>query len=200
MTLLGHNGAGKSTLIAYLLGFYSRQDQHPFLPHFAEHIAPLNRAATGYAPEAAWLTAKACAADYLSLMANLRGVKNYDPKRLFERVGLHASLTAPIKTYSKGMKQRLLLAIALLGDMETLILDEPTSGLDPFGREEIESLLVDLAKNHKMITCTHSLELAYKLQDEVWILCEGMIARKEKFNDINELEKAFFALRPAHID
>jgi ABC-type multidrug transport system ATPase subunit len=200
MTLLGHNGAGKSTLISYLLGFYNRLDQHPFLPHFAEHIAPLDRRDAGYAPESAWLTAKACAADYLSLMASLRGVKSYDTAALFDRVGLKADPLKPIKTYSKGMKQRLLLAIALLGEPRTLVLDEPTSGLDPFGREEIESLLVDLSKTHKLIVCTHSLELASKLGDEVWILREGEIVAKKRFETFEALERDFFALRPARVD
>ncbi|MDR1911781.1 MAG: ABC transporter ATP-binding protein [Helicobacteraceae bacterium] len=200
MTLLGHNGAGKSTLIGYLLGFYNRLDQHPFLPHFAERIEPLDRRYVGYAPEAAWLTGRACADDYLALMANLRGAKSYDVGRLFARVGLQADPQKPIRTYSKGMKQRLLLAIALIGEPTTLVLDEPTSGLDPFGREEIESLLVDLAKTHKLIVCTHSLELAHKLGDEVWILCEGKIACQRRFDAIQELEETFFALRPSRID
>lgn len=200
MTLLGHNGAGKSTLISYILGFYNRLDQHPFLPHFAEHIEPLDRREVGYAPEAAWLTGKARAADYLALMANLRGKKSYDTAQLFDRVGLRADPKKPIKTYSKGMKQRLLLAIALLGEPKTLVLDEPTSGLDPFGREEIESLLVGLAKTHALIVCTHSLELAHKLGDETWILCEGKIVCKKRFDAIEELEKTFFALRPSRVD
>ncbi|MDR1450965.1 MAG: ABC transporter ATP-binding protein [Helicobacteraceae bacterium] len=200
MTLLGHNGAGKSTLISYVLGFYNNVRQHPFLPHFAEHVEPLDRREVGYAPEAAWLAEKARAIDYLALTANLRGGKSYDTAALFDRVGLRADPKKPIKTYSKGMKQRLLLAIALLGEPMTLVLDEPTSGLDPFGREEIESLLVDLAKTHKLIVCTHSLELARKLGDEVWILCEGKIACKRRFDSIEELEETFFRLRPSQVD
>ncbi|MDR3347222.1 MAG: ABC transporter ATP-binding protein [Helicobacteraceae bacterium] len=200
MTLLGHNGAGKSTLISYLLGFYNTLNQHPFLPHFAEHIKPLNREAIGYAPEAAWLEESACAIDYLLMMARLRGIKQFDVSALFASVGLRADPKKPIKTYSKGMKQRLLLAIALLGEPKTLVLDEPTSGLDPFGREEIEALLFDLAAKHTMILCTHSLELAYKLGDEVWILCEGKIMLRKRFDQLDELREAFFALRPSQID
>lgn len=200
MTLLGHNGAGKSTLIGYLLGFYNRLDQHPFLPHYAEHIAPLDRSEVGFAPEASWLEESASAMDYLLMMSGLRGCANFDCAKLFERVGLHANPKAAIKTYSKGMKQRLLLAIALLGDPKTLVLDEPTSGLDPFGRIEIEELLSSLANKHNMILCTHSLELAQRIGNEIWILCEGRIALKKKFDSFDELKEQFFALRPTHID
>lgn len=200
MTLLGHNGAGKSTLIGYLLGFYNRLEQHPFLPHFAELIAPLDRRESGYAPESPWLEESSSANDYLKLMAPLKGVKTYNAAALFDRVGLKADLKAPIRTYSKGMKQRLLLAIALLGDPETLILDEPTSGLDPFGRDEVEALLLELAKNHRLIISTHSLELAWKLDQEVWILCEGRVAHRGRFESFEALKNRFFELRPARID
>ncbi|GHV04579.1 hypothetical protein AGMMS50229_06270 [Campylobacterota bacterium] len=200
MTLLGHNGAGKSTLIGYLLGFYNSLDQHPFLPHYAEHIAPLDRHGVGYAPEAAWLDDNSSGLDYLRLMAGLRGVKQFDAGELFASVGLQADPKKPIKTYSKGMKQRLLLSIALLGNPKTLVLDEPTSGLDPFGREEIEALLFDLVKKHELILCTHSLELAFSLGIETWILREGEIALRQTFTNLDELKDAFFAHRPKRID
>lgn len=200
MTLLGHNGAGKSTLIAYLMGFYNRLEHHPFLPHFAQLIQPLDRARVGYAPESPWLEESASANDYFALMAPLKGAKTYDLAALFERVGLKADPKAPIRTYSKGMKQRLLLALALLGDPETLVLDEPTSGLDPFGREEVESLLIDLAREKRLIVSTHSLELAWRLGSEVWILKEGIVAHQGCFESFEALKERFFALRPARID
>ncbi|MDR0747374.1 MAG: ABC transporter ATP-binding protein [Helicobacteraceae bacterium] len=200
MVLLGHNGAGKSTLVGYLLGFYRGVHQHPFLPHFAEFAEPLDRREVGYAPEAAWLEENASALDYLRLMAGLRGVKDFDAVELFGSIGLRADPKALIKTYSKGMKQRLLLAIALLGSPKTLVLDEPTSGLDPFGREEIEELLLELSARHTLILCTHSLELAYKLNDEVWILCEGRIAVRKRYEKFDDLKDDFFALRPTKFD
>ncbi len=199
MILLGHNGAGKSTFINYLLGFYSKLSDHPFLPHFKDHLPNIDKKDIGYAPEAALLDLNMSAMDYFKMMAVLRDVKDFDPYVLLKSVALEVELNTPIKKYSKGMKQRLLLAIALLGKPKTLILDEPTSGLDPFGRAEIEKLLITLKKEHSFIISTHSLELALALEDEIWILKEGKIEFKGYPKDINELEALLFRYRPEKI-
>ncbi len=200
MTLLGHNGAGKSTLIGYLLGFYNRLDQHPFLPHFSEKIAPLDRHQVGYAPEAPYLDESASALDYLRLMAPLKRADRFDSAALFEQVGLIVDPKKPIAKYSKGMKQRLLIALALLGSPCTLILDEPTGGLDPFGHRQIGDLLLKLKAHHRLIVSTHSLDLAWALENPIWILKEGQIVHQGAFKSREALEACFFAHPPARID
>jgi ABC-2 type transport system ATP-binding protein len=200
MTLLGHNGAGKSTLISYLLGFYTHSRQHPFLPHFAGHVQPLDRAQVGYAPEAPYLDESASALDYLRLMAPLKGVDHFDIEPLFARVGLVADPKKPIAHYSKGMKQRLLIALALLGNPRTLVLDEPTGGLDLFGHRQIGDLLLALKASHHLIVSTHSLDLAWALGNPVWILKEGRIIYQETPQNREALEAVFLAHRPARID
>lgn len=199
MILLGHNGAGKSTFINYLLGFYVDEKDHPFLPHFKEHLLNIDKKDLGYAPEAALLDLNMSAMDYFKMMADLREVKEFDADELLKSVALEVDLKMPIKKYSKGMKQRLLLAIALLGKPKTLVLDEPTSGLDPFGRLEIEKLLIDLKKDHSFIISTHSLDLALALEDEVWILREGKIEYKGYPEDLDELEELLLKYRPEKI-
>ncbi len=199
MILLGHNGAGKSTFINFCLGFYKSIKDHPFLPNFVDFLPKLNKKDIGYAPEAALLDLNMSAMDYFTLMADLRGVKDFNPKVLLKSVALEVELDIPIKKYSKGMKQRLLLAIALLGNPKTLILDEPTSGLDPFGRAEIEKLLLKLKEKHSFIISTHSLELAMELKDEVWILKEGEIVYRGYPKNLDELKNLFFRYRPKSI-
>lgn len=199
MILLGHNGAGKSTFINYLLGFYVKLSDHPFLPHFSKHILKIDKKEIGYAPEAALLELNMSANDYFRMMAILRDVKEFDPEKLLRSVALEVDLNMPIKKYSKGMKQRFLLAIALLGDPKILILDEPTSGLDPFGRAKIEELLISLKKRHSFIISTHSLELALSLKDEIWILQEGKIMYKGYPKSLDELKELLFKYSPKRI-
>ncbi|WP_200762665.1 ATP-binding cassette domain-containing protein [Nitrosophilus alvini] len=199
MILLGHNGAGKSTFINFLLGFYVRLSDHPFLPHFKKFLPKLNKKDLGYAPEAALLDLNMSARDYFDMIATLRGVKRYDADTLLKKVALDVDTNMPIKKYSKGMKQRFLLSLALLGNPKTLVLDEPTSGLDPFGRLEIEKLLIGLKSDHDFIISTHSLELAMAMEDEIWILKEGKIEYRGYPKSIEELKSLLLQHRPEKI-
>jgi len=194
MILLGHNGAGKSTLIQYLLGFYNDVKQHPFLPHFKEHIKPLDKSHLGYAPEAAFLDFAMSAKEYLNLFSVLRNIGEIDIAETLKTVFLDVDENVAIKTYSKGMKQRL-----LLGNPKMIILDEPTSGLDPFGQKAIESLLIGLKDKHEMIICTHSIALAHALDDEIWILKEGRIVYKGKPKSEEEIKKLLFSHQPQRL-
>jgi ABC-type multidrug transport system ATPase subunit len=196
MILLGHNGAGKSTLINYLLGFYPNEFLHPYLLELSKDVPRLDLSSVGYAPEAALLDGGLSAGDYFELLAKSKKIADYDVSAQFEKVGLRADKSLKIKKYSKGMKQRLLLSLALFGNPSTVILDEPTSGLDPFGRDELEGYLLSFRKNTKFIISTHSLEFAYKFEDEIWILREGTIVYKGKPQTFQELEELFAANKP----
>jgi len=201
MVLLGHNGAGKTTLIQYLLGFYTDISQHPFLPGFSRYInkKKIEIRDYSYAPEAALIDHEMSANDYFKMMAGIKGVSNVDVDLLLKKVSLDIDKNIAIKKYSKGMKQRLLLAFALIGEPEYLMLDEPTSGLDPYGKEAIEELLFSLKNDHKFIISTHSLELALRLEDDIWILKKGDVAFEGKVSDMDELKVLVNRYKPEQI-
>ncbi len=196
MILLGHNGAGKSTLINYLLGFYPSEKSHPYLLELSKDAPRLNLSSVGYAPEAALLDGGLSAGDYFELLAKSKKIKDHDVDAELAKVALKVDKNQKIKKYSKGMKQRLLLSLALFGNPSTVILDEPTSGLDPFGKEEIEQYLLSFREKTHFIISTHSLEFAYRFEDEIWILREGTVAYKGRPRSMEELEELFWANRP----
>ncbi len=196
MILLGHNGAGKSTLINYLLGFYPNDKSHPYLNALTKDVPMLDMSNIGYAPEAALLDGGLSANDYFTLLAQSKKIKECDVDAELAKVALKVDKNQKIKKYSKGMKQRLLLSLALFGTPSTVILDEPTSGLDPFGRAEIEGYLLSLRGMTKFIISTHSLEFAYRFEDEIWILKEGEIMYRGRPNSFEELEQLFWANKP----
>lgn len=196
MVLLGHNGAGKSTLLSYLLGFYNQNNHHPFIKHFRQHIQAFSAKKIGYAPEAALLDFSLSAKEYFQLIASLQGVKTYDVTKVLAMVKLDVDPKMALKHYSKGMKQRLLIALALLGEPDIVILDEPTSGLDPFGQVVIEALILGLKQHYSFIICTHNLELAMQMDEDIWILQEGKIVYKGRPESTQALQTLFYSYLP----
>jgi len=136
------------------------------------------------------------AEDYFELLAKNKKISGYSVSEELSKVGLHIDKKLKIKKYSKGMKQRLLLALALFGNPKTVILDEPTSGLDPFGKEEIEAYLLGLKDDRDFIISTHSLEFAYRFGIEIWILKEGAVVYRGIPSSLEELQRLFFENRP----
>jgi len=201
MTLIGHNGAGKTTLIYYLTGLFPTLSDHPFLPHFHDHITPFQAGKFAYVPEISYLEGNLCAQDYYQLYCKTRCMnpKTMPLESLLERVKLNTTPTLPLKHYSKGMKQRLLIALALIGESEVMIFDEPFSGLDLFGKEVIEALLLELKKRTSIIVSTHDLEFAYRLGEEIWILKGGEIVHKEYFQTLDVLKETFANYSPQQI-
>jgi ABC-2 type transport system ATP-binding protein len=173
--LLGPNGAGKSTTIALLLGLY-RADKGS-LVRFAEQDTDLVliRRRIGVMPELAgfyeWMSAR----EYLVWYAGFYGGLQTPPDSLLKRVGLSQAGGKPIAQFSRGMKQRLALARALVHGPELLILDEPTNGLDPRGRREIHDLLIDLANKDKVgiLLCTHLLDDVERLCTRIGVIDKG---------------------------
>ena len=177
LVLLGHNGAGKSTLIRHFLGYYRRESDHPFLKTWRD-IQPLDRRNLGFVPELPWLDAQLTGREQFQLMAGLKSCRISwdDMAHLTQRVGLDTgALDHPVSHYSKGMKQRLLIALALINEPMVLLLDEPLSGLDPFGHEQIMSLLLALKADKHLIVSTHQLDDAWKLADQIWVLQNGLL-------------------------
>ena len=199
--IIGPNGAGKSTLIRYLLGFYADECGHPFLAHW-KHITPFSHQDIGYVPELPFLDEYLTGLETLHYIARLKAhdINLSKAESLVNKVGLKPqALQQPIRKYSKGMKQRLMLAQALIGNPKLLVLDEPLSGLDPFGHQEIMTLLTTLKEqqNCKLILSTHSLEDAFLLGDDLWLLQEGQFVYEgKKPNTIEALSELYFKYPP----
>jgi ABC-2 type transport system ATP-binding protein len=186
--LLGPNGAGKSTTIAVALGLLKRDAGDVWVlgddPSVAAHRS---HNGIGVVPEQNgfydWMSAE----EYLSFFAALHG-RHPGLKEMRERVlavGLKPQLPQAIGTYSRGMRQRLSLARALIADPKLLILDEPTNGLDPRGRREIHNILLGLAdRGVGILLCTHLLDDVDRLCRRVSIIVEGRTVAEGSIADL----------------
>ena len=177
--LLGPNGAGKSTLMKILIGLWKADSGNVLRP---DRI--------GYLPENNPLYEEMYVTEYLRFMAGLTNTKE-DIDALIDRVGLTPERHKHIRELSKGYRQRIGLAQALLGDPELLILDEPTTGLDPNQLVEIRSLIRELGKERTVILSTHIMQEVREMCDRVVILDHGEIKADEPIADIPDLEKLF---------
>ena len=184
--LLGPNGAGKSTLMKILIGLWKANS--------GEVQAP---ARIGYLPENNPLYDEMYVAEYLESMAgmttpSLRGRNGVElVATLIDLVGLTPERHKHIRELSKGYRQRVGLAQALLGDPELLILDEPTTGLDPNQLVEIRSLIRDLGKERTVILSTHIMQEVREMCDRVIILDHGEIKADLPIDQITDLETFF---------
>ena len=114
--------------------------------------------------------------EVINMMGVLKSVEcsRQIAESLVQRVGLSLeALTSSVGMYSKGMKQRLMLAQAIMGKPKLLILDEPLSGLDPFGHQQVMTLLNELKSSCQVFISTHSLTDAFQLGEAVWLLKQG---------------------------
>jgi ABC-2 type transport system ATP-binding protein len=187
--LLGPNGAGKTTTIFTMLGLKSRfGGKISVLDSDPENQAQDIRNIVGVMPENGgfyeWMTGIA----YLKWYSSLYGQKCQD-KRLYallERVGLGSVAHLSIKTYSRGMKQRLAVARALVSNPRLLILDEPTNGLDPKGRREIHDLLLEFVAEGKtgILLSTHILDDVERLCNRIGIIDQGKTRIEGRIEDI----------------
>lgn len=177
--LLGPNGAGKSTLMKILIGLWKADSGKVQVP---ERI--------GYLPENNPLYDEMYVTEYLQFMAGLTHA-NEDIDALIDRVGLVLERHKHIRELSKGYRQRVGLAQALLGNPELLILDEPTTGLDPNQLVEIRSLIRDLGKERTVILSTHIMQEVREMCDRVVILDHGEIKADEFIDKITDLEQLF---------
>jgi ABC-2 type transport system ATP-binding protein len=178
---LGHNGAGKSTTMKIILGLLRPDAGHVTL--FGENGAGARtRARIGYLGEETGLYPHLNAMETLLLVGELFHLPRNDSRAraqsLIEQVGLAYAGSKKTKSYSKGMKQRLGLATALMNDPELLVLDEPYSGLDPIGRRQLRELLLALkARGKTIMMSSHIVPDVEAVCDRVGILTDGVIAR-----------------------
>lgn len=175
---LGPNGAGKTTTMRILTGYSpptSGSAQVAGYDIFEESMDV--RKNVGYLPESVPLYRDMTAVGYLKYLAEIRGVKNRNDRAMdvLQKVGLGKRAQSEIRTLSKGMRQRVGLAAALIHEPEVLILDEPTIGLDPIQVLELRDLVIELGRDHTVMFSTHILSEAEQVCDRVVIINQGEI-------------------------
>jgi len=174
--LVGHNGAGKSTLIKMILGLVHATTGTIRVLGTRPGDTAFNRARAqiGFLPEQALFQGTMTGLETLKFYARLKGAKSEDLNGLFTRVELEDAASNRIATYSKGMRQRLGLAQALIGNPQLLILDEPTSGLDPASRQNVYRIIDDVkASGTAVLISSHALSELDSKVDQVTILDHG---------------------------
>jgi Cu-processing system ATP-binding protein len=187
--LVGHNGAGKSTLIKMMLGLVRPSIGRVLVlgEDPATGAAALARRELGYLPENVALHPSMTGAETLAFYARLKRQPVAANAALLERVGIAAAAHRRVGTYSKGMRQRLGLAQALLGNPRALLLDEPTSGLDPALRHSFYEIIGDLRRNGAMVLLSsHALAELEGQVDRVVVMNRG---RKTADGSIADLRR-----------
>ncbi len=201
--LLGPNGAGKSTIMNILTGYLSATSgQVTVAGHPLPEEADAAKACVGYLPEQPPLYPEMTVQEYLTFAAELKGVKKAERKeqvcRAARRTGLEAVLPRLIRSLSKGYKQRVGIAQALLGSPRLIILDEPTVGLDPAQVIEIRKLIRELGRAHTVILSSHTLSEVQAVCRQILILSKGHLAAagslEELTADGKSLEEVFLEL------
>jgi ABC-2 type transport system ATP-binding protein len=178
---LGPNGAGKTTIMKILTGYHFPTEGTAMIEGFSVSDDPVEvKKRTGYLPESVPLYGDMTVDEYLSFMAAARLVPLEKQKQALEKsiadCGLKTVRSRLVETLSKGFRQRVGLAQAIIHDPPILILDEPTSGLDPNQIIEIRSLIKELGKSKTVILSTHILQEVEAVCSRVLILHEGKIA------------------------
>src|SRR5713101_2172876 len=200
---LGPNGAGKTTTMNVLLGFVNATAGSAYL--FGVNVLePIARQRIGYLPELTYYYKFLTAEELLRFYARIFGIPRVEADRRIDRllklVELESARKRLIKTYSKGMQQRVGLAQALINDPDLLILDEPTSGLDPLGRMKVRSIIQRLKNEGKTVFfSSHELGEVETVCDRVAIIHQGELRVEGRVADLiqeheSNLEQIFLKI------
>ncbi|HMC26358.1 MAG TPA: ABC transporter ATP-binding protein [Verrucomicrobiae bacterium] len=190
---LGPNGAGKTTTMNVLLGFVPPTSGNAFI--FGSSVRdPIARQRIGYLPELIYYYKFLSAEEILRFYAKIFQIpkKQIEPRidSVLKLVELQDARKRPIKTYSKGMQQRVGLAQALINDPDLLILDEPTSGLDPIGRMKVREIIQRLKQQGKTVFfSSHELGEVETVCDRVAILSAGELKTEGRVVDLVNAHK-----------
>lgn len=189
--LLGHNGAGKTTVMKMLSGYLEPSggeilfDNHPM----SQHLKTLQQK-IGYLPESLPVYPELSVVDYLDYAAELKGICGEEKQREIKRVicatELNEKLLSPISTLSRGYKQRVGVAQALLGKPSLLILDEPTNGLDPQQTLQMRELIRGIAQDATVILSTHIMQEVDALCDRVLMMRGGKLVIDAKLATLRQ--------------
>ena len=189
--LLGHNGAGKTTIMKMLTGYLEPSSGRALIDGIeVERDRQAAALKLGYLPENLPLYPEMMVADYLAYVAGLRGV---DPRAAVQRAiaatELQEKALAPIATLSRGFKQRVGVAQAILHEPACLILDEPTNGLDPGQTQQMRELIVRLSSQATVILSTHIMQEVDAICDRALILRGGVLVLDERLEALQSSSK-----------
>lgn len=204
--LLGPNGAGKSTLMNIITGnidpsggtvFWNGKEIH--------HLGAAYRSILGYAPQQQGLYDTFTGRRFLSYMATLKGISRKEMSSEIERVlhyvNLREAADRSIGTYSGGMKQRILIAQAILGDPKLVVLDEPTAGLDPKERVRVREKIHAIAEDKIILVSTHVVSDIQSIAKEIILLKDGHVVDQggvkelcAKYGNVTDLELVYMHL------
>lgn len=196
---LGPNGAGKTTMMRILTGFVPATRGTAVVAGFDVHKKPLEvKRLVGYLPENVPLYPEMLVRSYLRYVAEIKGLSRSSAKsemgRVMERCGVASIADRTIRHISKGYRQRVGLAQALIGNPPVLILDEPTVGLDPKQIISIRQTIKELADEHTVLLSTHILPEVAMICGRAIILNQGRIVAQEAMADLagdRSLEEVF---------
>lgn len=189
--LLGQNGAGKTTTINIFLGFIKKDGGLAFISNREVGMDDTNEL-TAYIPETVQLYGNLSGVENLNFFSRLAGF-SYSIAELEEflsKTGLQADAQHQrLSSYSKGMRQKVGIAVALAKNAQVIFMDEPTSGLDPKATAEFTKICKELAKMGKVIfMATHDIFNAVELGTTIGIMKEGVLAQQLKASEINATE------------
>jgi ABC-2 type transport system ATP-binding protein len=189
--LLGHNGAGKTTIMKMISGYLEANTGSVQVDGIDLQSDPKEvQNHLGYLPENLPVYPEMTVADYLDFAADLKGLKDNaktsEIQRVITATDISVKLLAPIATLSRGFKQRVGVAQAILGRPKLLILDEPTNGLDPEQTQHMRDLIKDVAKDATVILSTHIMQEVEALCSRVLMLHGGRLALDEELETIRQ--------------
>lgn len=189
--LLGHNGAGKTTILKMLSGFLEPHQGHIKLDGIDVVNSPkTTQQMMGYLPENLPVYPEMNVSDYLDYAASLKGIIQHERyeaiRRVIKATDIQDKLFTPIATLSRGYKQRVGVAQALLGQPKLLILDEPTNGLDPTQTAQMRQLIRDVAQHATVILSTHIMQEVEALCDRVLIIRSGELVIDAKLDELKQ--------------
>ncbi len=196
--LLGENGAGKTTLMRMICGILKPTSGS--ISFDGMDVSEENyRSILGYLPQDFGYYPEFTGLDFLLYMASLKGLTRPQAKQraaeLLQLVSLQDAAKKKIRTYSGGMKQRLGIAQALLGQPELLVVDEPTAGLDPKERVRFRNLMEDLGKESIVLLSTHIVSDIEHIADTVLIMKAGKLIYQDKWNESKGSLEDFYLQR-----
>jgi ABC-2 type transport system ATP-binding protein len=189
--LLGHNGAGKTTVMKMLSGYLEPSAGRVCIDgkDIEDHARDIQRI-LGYLPENLPVYPEMTIAEYLDYAAHLKGLRGDDKRRAIrhsvEATELGGRYFDPIGQLSRGFKQRVGVAQAILGEPRLLILDEPGNGLDPEQNEHMRTLIRELAGRATVILSTHIMQEVEALCDRVLVLASGRLAIDASMDTLRE--------------
>ena len=200
--LIGHNGAGKSTLMKSILGLVKKDSGKITL--YGKEVNEKNQKETnknlGSLIENPSFYDHLTAYDNLDIICDMKNIKKDNIDEILNEVGLFKSKNKKVRDFSLGMKQRLGIAIALIGNPKFLILDEPINGLDPYGIEEMRDLFQNIVKNSNtsILISSHILDEIEKISTHIGILKNGVLTYSGSLKEYRDLHPPVIILKTSN--